>query len=65
MNSESLLRKSYLKQCYEIVMNKMKERLIGRKLRVSIDETVDSCTDQLPIVLLEFYHQIKNNVRLI
>ena len=43
ISSESLLRKSYLKQCYEIVMNKMKERLIERILWISIDETVDSC----------------------
>jgi len=41
--SESALRKSYLRQCYENSMSKIKEKVVGRKLWVSIDETTDSC----------------------
>ena len=41
--SESLLRKCYLKLCYDNVMDKIKQKLVGRKLWVSIDETTDSC----------------------
>ena len=41
--SETVLRKSYLRECHQSKMDKIKEKLTGRKLWVSIDETTDSC----------------------
>jgi len=43
ITSESVLRKSYLRKYYQSKMENIKEKLTGRKLWVSTDETTDSC----------------------